>query len=101
MLLGGYVGEESIHFGQRALRLPDKSAPQAAAAVVRRFNDEREAGESFRSWLDRVGGPKGVAEGLEEFSVFPTPDEAPDFYIDYGETGPYVAEVGEGECAAV
>ncbi len=101
MLLGGYVGAESIHFGQRALRLPAKSAPKAAAAVVRRFDDEREAGESFRSWLDRSGGAKGVAEGLEEFGVFPTPDENPDYYIDYGETGPYVAEVGEGECAAV
>jgi hypothetical protein len=23
----------------------------------------------------------------------------PDFYIDYGETGPYVAEIGASECA--
>ena len=30
---------------------------------------------------------------------FPTPDEGPEFYVDYGETGPYVAEVGDGECA--
>ncbi len=100
MLLGGYVGEEQAEFGARALRLPAKSAPAAAAAVVRRFNDERTVGESFRSWLDRSGGAKGVAEGLKEFGVFPTPEEAPEFYVDYGETGPYVAEVGEGECAA-
>ena len=31
---------------------------------------------------------------------FPTPEEAPDFYVDFDETGPYVAEVGDGECAA-
>ena len=30
---------------------------------------------------------------------FPTPDEAPEFYVDYDETGPYVAEIGESECA--
>ena len=42
---------------------------------------------------------KGVAEGLAEFGVFPTPDENPDYYVDYGETGPYVAETGESECA--
>jgi len=100
MLLGGYVGQEQVHFGSRALRLPAKAAPEAAAAVVRRFNDERSAGESFRSWLDRSGGAKGVAEGLKEYGVFPSPDEAPDFYVDYDETGPYSAEVGEGECAA-
>jgi hypothetical protein len=30
---------------------------------------------------------------------FPTPEEAPEFYVDYGETGPYVAETGDSECA--
>ena len=29
MLLGGYVGETQVHFGQRATRLPAKSAPEA------------------------------------------------------------------------
>jgi hypothetical protein len=32
--------------------------------------------------------------------VFPPPDERPDFYIDFDETGPFSADVGEGECAA-
>ncbi|QYG93473.1 nitrite/sulfite reductase [Iamia sp. SCSIO 61187] len=100
MLLGGYVGQEQAHFGNRALRLPAKAAPAAAAAVVRRFDEERTVGESFRSWLDRSGGAKGVAEGLKDLGVFPTPEDAPDYYVDYGETGPYEAEVGEGECAA-
>jgi len=30
---------------------------------------------------------------------FPLPDDAPEYYVDYGETGPYVAETGESECA--
>ncbi len=29
----------------------------------------------------------------------PRPDEAPEYYVDYDETGPYVAEVGASECA--
>ena len=62
MLLGGYVGQEQIHFGEKALRLPAKNAPEAAVRVVRRFADEREAGETFRAWLDRSGGAKAVAE---------------------------------------
>jgi sulfite reductase beta subunit-like hemoprotein len=99
MLLGGYVGDASINFGERALRLPAKAAPEAAVRVVRRFSEEREAGETFRGWMDRAGGVKAVAEGLKDLDVFPTFEENPDFYVDYGETGPYVAEVGESECA--
>jgi sulfite reductase beta subunit-like hemoprotein len=99
MLLGGYVGDASINFGERALRLPAKAAPEAAVRVVRRFSEEREAGETFRGCIDRSGGVKAIAAGLKDLDVFPTFEEDPDFYVDYGETGPYVAEVGESECA--
>jgi sulfite reductase (ferredoxin) len=99
MLLGGYVGQEKIHFGERALRLPAKNAPEATVRVVRRFNDEREAGESFRGWLDRSGGVATLAETLKDLDEFPLPADHPEFYVDYGETGPYVAETGDSECA--
>ena len=99
LLLGGYVGQQRIHFGEKALRLPAKAAPQAAVRVVGRYASEREAGETFREWLDRVGGAKAVAEELKDLDVFPTPEEDPSFYVDYGETGPYTKEIGESECA--
>ena len=99
MLLGGYVGQESIRFGQKALRLPAKNAAEATVRVVRRFADERKAGERFHEWMDRVGGVGEVAAGLKDLDQFPTPDEDPEYYVDYDETGPYVAEIGESECA--
>ena len=99
MLLGGYVGQEQIHFGDKALRLPAKNAPEAAVRVVRRFAGERQAGEDFRAWMDRAGGAKAIAEELKELDAFPEYEDAPDFYVDYGETGPYVKEIGESECA--
>src|SRR5205823_411079 len=43
--------------------------------------------------LAEVGG------ALKDLDEFPTPDEAPDFYIDFDETGPFTGEVGAGECA--
>jgi sulfite reductase (ferredoxin) len=101
MLLGGYVGQEQIHFGDKALRLPAKEAPEATVRVVRRFADERRAGESFRDWMDRAGGAKAIAAELKELDEFPTPEDGPGFYVDYDETGPYEAEVGVGECAGV
>ena len=99
LMLGGYVGQEKIHFGEKALRLPAKHAPEAVVRVVRRFNDERTPGEVFRSWLDRAGGVAAVAEGLRDLDEFPTPADGPEFYVDYGETGPYVAEIRASECA--
>ncbi len=99
MLLGGYVGEEQIYFGEKALRLPAKNAAEGAVRVIRRFAEERNAGEKFRSWLDRSGGASGVAAGLKELDQFPAFEDNPDFYVDFGETGPYVAEIGESECA--
>ena len=99
MLLGGYVGEEQIHFGEKALRLPARNAPEATVAVVQRFAGERTAGESFRQWIERSGGVSTIADGLRHLDEFPAPDANPDFYVDFGETGPYVAEVGDSECA--
>ncbi|MEY4164991.1 MAG: hypothetical protein RL419_833 [Actinomycetota bacterium] len=99
LLLGGHVGQEQIHFGQKALRLPAKNAPLAVARVVRKFADERSAGETFTAWLDRSGGATSVAKDLLDLDMVPKPDDAPHFYVDYDETGPYVAEVSESECA--
>ena len=99
MLLGGYVGQEKIHFGEKALRLPAKNAPEAAVRVVKRFAEERQAGEDFRAWMERSGGAKAIGETLADLDHFPDYDEHPEFYVDYGETGPYVKEIGESECA--
>jgi len=99
MLLGGYVGQETIHFGDKALRLAAKTAPEAAARVLRRFTDERRPAEAFRTWMERVGGARAIAEGLKDLDVFPEPDADPTFYVDFDETGPYAAEIGASECA--
>ncbi|MEN3272916.1 MAG: hypothetical protein V7636_1677 [Actinomycetota bacterium] len=99
MLLGGYVGQTQIEFGEKATRLPAKRAAEAAVHVVRRFANERVAGEVFNDWLGRAGGAAAVGAELKFMDEFPTPEDAPDFYVDYDETGPYVAETGESECA--
>ncbi len=99
MLLGGYVGEEQIHFGEKALRVPAKAAPEAVARVVRRFAAERSAAETFQGWLARSGGAVAVADGLRDLDEIPMPDASPEFFVDYDETGPFSGEVGDSECA--
>lgn len=99
MLLGGHVGQTQVEFGAKALRLPAKAVPEAVVRVVARYAGERQVGESFAAWLQRAGGAGAVGDGLRELDVWPTPETDPGFYVDYDETGPYVAEVGAGECA--
>jgi hypothetical protein len=88
-----------IAFGEKAVKLPAKRASDAVVRVVEQFAGERDAGETFTSWLSRVGGASAVGKTLADLDEFPNPDEAPDFYVDFDETGPYVAEVGDSECA--
>jgi sulfite reductase beta subunit-like hemoprotein len=99
MLLGGHLGDMQVEFGNKAVKLPAKRAAEAVVRVVGRFAGEREAGETFATWLTRSGGASGVGATLKDLDVFPTPEEAPDLYVDFDETGPYVAEVGASECA--
>jgi sulfite reductase beta subunit-like hemoprotein len=99
MLLGGRVGETEIEFGEKATRLPAKRVAEATVQVVGRFAAERTAGETFRGWMDRAGGIAVLSADLKKLDEFPTPEEAPEFYVDFDETGPYVAETGESECA--
>ena len=99
MLLGGRVADMEIAFGEKATKLPARVASEAVVRVVGRFAHEREAGEAFSDWLGRSGGAAQVGTALEDLDEFPEPDAAPEYYIDFDETGPYVAETGDSECA--
>jgi sulfite reductase (ferredoxin) len=99
MLLGGGLGAMQVEFGNKAVKLPAKRAAEAVVRVVGRFAGEREAGENFAKWLARSGGASAVGAELKDLDVFDPPDVAPELYVDFDETGPYVAEVGESECA--
>ncbi|MGI9622491.1 MAG: nitrite/sulfite reductase, partial [Acidimicrobiales bacterium] len=99
MMLGGFVGNEQIHFGTKALRLPAKTAPEATARVVRRFVGEREPAESFRDWLERSGGVRSIADDLRDLDVFPAHDADESYFQDFDEAGPYEVATGDSECA--
>ena len=99
LLLGGHLGNASVEFGRKALRLPAKACAEATVRLVGRFAAEREAAETFVAWLDRVGGAAAVAGGLADLAGFPSPTTEPGFYVDFDEAVPFNAEVGASECA--
>ena len=71
--------------------------PQSRSWVASPPN-AKPAKRSDRGWIES-GGAKAIAADLKDLDNFPTPEEAPEYYVDFDETGPYVAEVGESECA--
>jgi sulfite reductase (ferredoxin) len=99
LLLGGHLGDTSVEFGRKALRLPAKACAEATVRLVGRFTAEREATETFSGWLARAGGAPAVSASLADLAEFPSPSADPAFYVDYDETGPFTAEVGLSECA--
>jgi sulfite reductase (ferredoxin) len=101
MLLGGKVGHMEVDFGDKSVKLPAKRAAQAVVRIVGKFANERDAGETFGDWLERSGGAAAVGTTVKDLDEFPAPDEAPEFYVDFDETGPYEKDVGAGECAGI
>ena len=81
------------------VRLPAKRVPDAVERFVRLYEAERNDGEEFNDYFDRVGRDPFEAAVKDltlppEFSI-KTMDE----FIDWERDGLYVLERGEGECA--
>ncbi len=100
MLLGGHVGnmddrvrqEGHQAAGQARRRRPSCAWSSSSPASATRARPSRRGSTA-------AGGAAAVGKTLVDLDEFPTPDEAPDFYVDFDETGPYVAEIGDSECA--
>jgi sulfite reductase beta subunit-like hemoprotein len=65
ILVGGAVGEGRARIGKRIGRYAEQAAPAAIAALARFYEKERQAGEAFPAFVNRVGADRlrEVAEG--------------------------------------
>ena len=96
---GNYEGGEVI-FGRRLKsRLPAKRVPDAVERWVRLYEAERDDGEEFNAFVERVGTDRFEDEVRDlsmpvEFNL-----DNMDQFIDWSRSEPYKVERGEGECA--
>ena len=96
---GRYDGGE-VAYGQRVkVRLPAKRVPDAVERWIRLYERERNEGEEFNAFVDRVGTEPFAEEAKElslpvEFNV-----ENIQHFIDWSRHEPYQVIRGEGECA--
>ena len=104
MFLGGNYGDVNVQdsrIGTRIprVKIPAKSVPGVLKYVVNYYKDNRNDGEKFNQFLDRVGLEE-LTEVAEKAQLA-VADAAPgsDMYVDWERTNLYKLERGEGECA--
>lgn len=69
MLVGGAVGEDGGALGQRLPgKYPETEVPRTIAALAEFFRSQRQKGESFRTFVQRVGTP-ALAEITKPFAA--------------------------------
>jgi sulfite reductase beta subunit-like hemoprotein len=96
---GRYEGGE-VKYGQRLkVRLPAKRIPDAVERWLRMYERDRNEGEAFNDFAERVGYEIFDAEVKElalpvEFSL-----DTMNQFIDWSRHEPYKVVRGEGECA--
>ena len=98
MLLGGGQDPSGImRFGLQIQSLPARLVPVAVDRVIRHFQANREAGESFRNYVLRhkvETFKKLTADLAKPAELFP------EIYQDWGDDMQYSLQLGRGECAA-
>ena len=84
---------------QLKLRLPAKRTPDAVQRWLDLYQREREDGEEFNAYFDRVG--KEPFEQIVQDLTIPGEfsDDNREMFIDWTKFELYVLERGEGECA--
>jgi sulfite reductase beta subunit-like hemoprotein len=98
--IGGVYEGGDVSFGLRLkLRLPAKRVPEAVERWIRHYEANREQGEQFNAFAQRVGNPEleGLVKELSlpaEFNI-----ENMNTFIDWNRDVPFQVIRGEGECA--
>jgi sulfite reductase (ferredoxin) len=99
LVLGGQWEENAGSFGMAIGAIPSKRVPEVLDVITQRYADEREQGETFQSWIKRLG-KQGVRAMLDPYTALPTFEEDPTLFSDWGDSRVYsINDIGVGECA--
>ena len=97
---GNYEGGEVVYGHRLKARLPAKRVPDAVERWVRFYEAERDDGEEFNDFVERVGTDRvrGAGQGPRRCRSSSASRRSNQF-IDWSRSEPYKVERGEGECA--
>jgi sulfite reductase beta subunit-like hemoprotein len=98
--VGGVYEGGDVEYGHRLkARLPAKRVPEAVERWIRFYESDREEGEPFKAFVERVGTQEFEAQVKDltlpiEFNL-----DNMNYFIDWTKNVPFEVVRGEGECA--
>jgi sulfite reductase beta subunit-like hemoprotein len=96
---GNYEGGEVVYGERLKVRLPAKRVPDAVERWIRHYEANRQEGEEFNAFAERVGGAE-LAELVQDLALPPEFSlETMQTFIDWNRDVPFEVIRGEGECA--
>jgi sulfite reductase (ferredoxin) len=98
--IGGRYDEGTVAYGERLkVRLPAKRVPDAVERWLRMYERDRQDGEAFDAFVDRVGTQPFEVEVKDLSIPVDFTLENIEEFIDWSRSEPYKVVRGEGECA--
>ncbi|HKP61735.1 MAG TPA: nitrite/sulfite reductase [Polyangiales bacterium] len=99
LLLGGQWENNGGSFGLAIGAIPSKLAPTAVKRLTDGFRAERQDGESFQAWSQRVG-KKSLRDRVQDLIDAGMNSGEPSLFQDWGDPRTYsIHDLGVGECA--
>ena len=98
VLLGGHMIENASSYGLATGKIHGKYIPVFIEELTGKYTAERNEEESFTDYVARLGKAE-IKQILSKYDKIPTYEEAPEFYVDTGDTKDYQLKTGVGECA--
>lgn len=99
VVLGGQWTENAGAYGLAIGAVPSKRIPETVDRITARFVSERNGGESFQSFIKRIGKAE-CKRMIEDLTQVPSHAEDPSFYSDWADAREFTTgDMGIGECA--
>ncbi len=99
VVLGGQWEENAGSFGLPVAAIPSKNVPEVVDRITDRYVNEREKGEKFKAFINRIGKVE-VKKMLQDLTSLPDHEADPFKYADWGDPREYtLLDRSEGECA--
>jgi sulfite reductase beta subunit-like hemoprotein len=100
VFVGGAYANGDIRLAQQLkVRLPAKRTPDAVERMVRLYERDRQDGEEFNAFFDRVGPTPFEREIADLALPGEFTSDNTGMFIDWGKLDLYQLQRGEGECA--
>ncbi|HXN06116.1 MAG TPA: sulfurtransferase TusA family protein [Nitrospiria bacterium] len=97
--LGGRTDEKGTTMGKVIGKVPARNVPDVVKKVLSLYTDQRQEGETFPAFTDRIGKKK-FSEEISDLLKLPSFEETPSYYYDWGGHREFeVLDLGPGECA--